>query len=77
MSRSLTARWQSGYAADCKSVYVGSIPARASISQIPLDFSARPATKARYSAFESGLKNVHQVAGGRRPRHAKSLPRPK
>ncbi len=26
-----TARWQSGYAADCKSVYVGSIPTRASI----------------------------------------------
>ena len=25
------ARWQSGYAADCKSVYAGSIPARASI----------------------------------------------
>ena len=25
------ARWQSGDAADCKSVYVGSIPARASI----------------------------------------------
>src|SRR5437660_12396185 len=26
----LAARWQSGHAADCKSVYVGSIPARAS-----------------------------------------------
>lgn len=25
-----TAQWQSGYAADCKSVYVGSIPACAS-----------------------------------------------
>ena len=25
------ARWQSGYATDCNSVYVGSIPARASI----------------------------------------------
>ena len=25
-----TARWQSGYAADCKSVYAGSIPTRAS-----------------------------------------------
>ena len=24
------ARWQSGYAEDCKSLYVGSIPARAS-----------------------------------------------
>src|SRR5258706_13733811 len=29
-SRGLAARWQSGHAADCKSVYVGSIPARAS-----------------------------------------------
>ena len=27
----LTARWQSGYAADCNSVYAGSIPTRASI----------------------------------------------
>ncbi len=27
----LLARWQSGYAEDCKSLYVGSIPARASI----------------------------------------------
>lgn len=26
------ARWQSGYAEDCKSLYVGSIPARASNS---------------------------------------------
>jgi hypothetical protein len=26
----MTARWQSGYAADCKSVYIGSIPVRAS-----------------------------------------------
>ncbi len=26
-----TARWQSGYAADCNSVYAGSIPTRASI----------------------------------------------
>ena len=26
------ARWQSGYAADCKSVDIGSIPVRASIS---------------------------------------------
>jgi hypothetical protein len=25
------ARWQNGYVADCKSVYAGSIPARASI----------------------------------------------
>ncbi len=25
------ARWQSGYAADCKSVYLGSTPGRASI----------------------------------------------
>ena len=28
--RCLLARWQSGYAADCKSVYAGSIPTRAS-----------------------------------------------
>ena len=28
------ARWQSGYAADCKSVYLGSTPGRASI--VPL-----------------------------------------
>ena len=28
------ARWQSGDAADCKSVYAGSIPTRASISQV-------------------------------------------
>ena len=27
-----SARWQSGYAEDCKSLYVGSIPARASTS---------------------------------------------
>jgi hypothetical protein len=27
------ARWQSGYAADCNSVYAGSIPTLASISQ--------------------------------------------
>ena len=33
---STLARWQSGDAADCKSVYAGSIPARASI--IPLIF---------------------------------------
>lgn len=26
----LLARWQNGYVADCKSVYAGSIPARAS-----------------------------------------------
>ena len=27
----IKARWQSGYAADCNSVYAGSIPTRASI----------------------------------------------
>lgn len=29
--RKKMARWQNGYVADCKSVYAGSIPARASI----------------------------------------------
>ena len=29
--KQLKARWQSGYAADCNSVYAGSIPTRASI----------------------------------------------
>lgn len=28
------ARWRNGYAADCKSVYTGSIPVRASIFQL-------------------------------------------
>ncbi len=28
----ILARWQNGYVADCKSVYAGSIPARASIT---------------------------------------------
>ncbi len=31
MSQNILAGWQSGYAPDCKSVYVGSIPASASI----------------------------------------------
>ena len=30
----MTARWQSGYAADCKSVDIGSIPVRASNSRL-------------------------------------------
>ncbi len=30
------AGWQSGHAADCKSVYAGSIPASASIQKIKL-----------------------------------------
>ena len=30
------ARWQSGYAADCKSVYLGSTPGRASILSLSL-----------------------------------------
>ena len=30
------ARWQSGYAAACKAVYVGSIPARASSFQVQI-----------------------------------------
>ena len=29
------ARWQSGYAADCKSVYLGSTPGRASSYTLP------------------------------------------
>ena len=33
----IQAEWQSGYAADCNSVYAGSIPTRASI--LPLLFS--------------------------------------
>ena len=32
LSLSLRAGWQSGYAPDCKSVYLGSIPGPASIS---------------------------------------------
>lgn len=31
LRQSTTARWQSGHAADCKSVYLGSTPGRASI----------------------------------------------
>ena len=34
------ARWQSGYAEDCKSLYVGSIPARASIFAMTYDQKA-------------------------------------
>ena len=34
--KSLAARWQSGYAAACKAVYLGSIPGRASSISNPL-----------------------------------------
>jgi hypothetical protein len=37
----LPARWQSGYAEDCKSLYVGSIPARASNAPQPDPLLAR------------------------------------
>ena len=44
-----SARWQSGYAAACKAVYVGSIPARA--SKYPSSISrAVPCSKARSDA---------------------------
>jgi hypothetical protein len=41
------ARWQSGDAADCKSVYVGSIPARASIPILSCDERRRQASLSR------------------------------
>ena len=65
------ARWQSGDAADCKSVYVGSIPARASILLFLLGNSqaawstATPLPHAaacfRTSAHSVGQVNLHQT----------------
>merc|ERR1712000_351774 len=39
--RSFPARWQSGYAADCNSVYAGSIPTRASIISLASKFQTK------------------------------------
>merc|ERR1712146_625040 len=53
--RSFPARWQSGYAADCNSVYAGSIPTRASIS-FPL-FTAK---KKKYEQNKNKRKTKPQ-----------------
>ena len=37
------ARWQSGYAAVCKTVYIGSIPVRASIACAFFSYFKKPA----------------------------------
>jgi hypothetical protein len=39
------AGWQSGYAAACKAVYAGSIPASASINQVINIFNSRQVSK--------------------------------
>ncbi len=41
------ARWRSGDAADCKSVYAGSIPARASKHRMSAHWRPAPAPKSR------------------------------
>lgn len=36
MAEIVRARWQNGHAVDCKSIYLGSIPGRASTAYIPV-----------------------------------------
>ena len=65
------ARWQSGDAADCKSVYVGSIPARASIpgkQARPIGTIGPAPPSGAFSAFSAGQGSV------RRPPDAAGAP---
>ena len=45
--REMPARWQSGHAEDCKSSYVGSIPARASNSFNDINYTYKGSEMAR------------------------------
>ena len=58
------ARWRSGDAADCKSVYAGSIPARASIFLLP-EMSNVGISQAPGGIFLSGaLRGTYFGPGG-------------
>src|SRR5215467_1404346 len=57
-ARRRSARWQSGHAADCKSAYVGSIPARASMKSTHWDQGAGPLT---YAGWPSALRLLREA----------------
>jgi hypothetical protein len=57
-NQAFPARWQSGYAADCNSVYAGSIPTRASIFT---SFSLNTSIGCRMTVLILSLILSHQV----------------
>ena len=67
--KSFAARWQSGYAAACKAVYLGSIPGRASSVSSPLSGSAY------YNVSGNGEKLFAITAETRSPTRARMYSR--